>query len=338
MRKSILITFAFLVSLALTSCDISWFKEHETIVNKPQRTYISAQYFDGEYYGDHFSPGVGNYYIHISTRGFTESGNPKPNAAYYRIDLYGALYKGENTDIVPVPDGTYKLDKSNTHEAGTFSLDSSKYLCTDGEGYFDSLINFDSGVLEIKNGYTTLTVLINNIEHIVTCSKPAVVADKRSDIGNTDTDETLSTLTEDYTVNLSNHDLLYAHYGYYYRTGLHNWIIAIWPKSRKGDYIQFDIMTEVESSSGYNGTFTVGDTDQQYSFLKGGIGGDSTMGYYLEGSWYYTDTNSSIAPFVDGTLTITTNADSSVTAEFSVIDDRGNTISGNWSGHPKEYN
>lgn len=326
-----------LLALSLTSCGLFNNNEDKPI-NKPEYAskYAFPKHLDGEYYGDYFRAGVGNYYIHLSTKGFKSNGMPWANTAYYRIDLYGEMYDGPKSDIVPIPAGTYTLDKHNTCAKGTFTHYNSKRLSSDQEGYFDEELLFDEGKLVVEQNKMTLTVLIGNIQHVVTYEGEPTVADKSEEIKNSNSEGALSTLTEDYTTNLENHECIYVDYDDYYNTRHNNWVVAIWPNSRKGDHLQFDIMTDMYANE-FTGTYTVGSSSSSYSFLKGFIGGDNT-GYYMEGSWYYTEDGTTMAPFVDGTLTIAKGEGHIYTIDFSVVDDRGNKIDGSWQGYAQSGN
>lgn len=333
MKTNVLAIIFTIVSFVLVGCNGH---QHDDNINKPaEPIIISARYLDGEYYGDHFSPGVGNYYIHLSTRGFKDSGNALPNATYYRLDIYGKLYEGDNNSSVPLPEGTYHLDNDNTGAAGTFSAEKSKRLESNNIGYFHTISDFEEGELTIANDKITLKVKIDDREYIVTYAGDTLINDCRSQLDD-DVPEGVSTLTEDRVVALDEHQLLYAFYGDYYGNRLHNWIILLWPYDRKGEHIQFDIMTRYDGNATYTGEFTAGDMQTPYSFIRGNIVSDED-GQYMEGSWYYTEDSTEIAPFVDGSLSIVENADATMTVTFNVKDDRGNTISGTWSGMPEEY-
>ena len=326
--------------LMFVGCEWDWFNNTEVPQPDPVTKFVcNAKHFDGEYYGDYYNPGVGNYFIHISTKGFQESGFPMPNGTYFRIDLYGALYEGDNTDTIPVPKGIYKLDKNNTLAAGTFSMAYSNFLKSDSEGYFNKTESFDQGELQITDEGAKLVVRMGNIEYTAIFEGDTVVKDMRSELGNGGvTDGVISTLTEDYSVVLDNHELLYDWCGDYYNTGIQNWMVVIWPKNRVGDCVQFDLMSKYTSTNSFYGDYTVGNSRTNYSFLKGSISGNASAGYYIEGSWYYTYDSTMMAPFVDGTLSITYDSSNDITSvTFSLIDDRGNTIDGNWSGKAQMY-
>lgn len=296
---------------------------------------FTANYFDCEYYGDYYTPGVGNYYIHLSDNGFLESGFARPNSTYYRIDLYSDLYDDAEGGALHLPVGTYTLDTEDTLAHGTFSVAWSKYLRSDAEGEFIEELSFEDGELRVTTSGAQLKVSIAGKEHIVTYEGEMVVTDKRIDDGDNDDrpEGILSTLTEDKTALLDNHEMVYVNYGDYYSTGLNNWTFALWPLERIGDHIQFDILSE--SGESIFGSYTIGDEATPFSFLRGTIEGDDEMGY-MAGSWYYTDDGYSMAPFVDGVLTISDKGNGEAKIEFDTKDDAGNRVTGSWQGVMQE--
>lgn len=56
---------------------------------------------------------------------------------------------------------------------------------------------------------------------------------------------------------------------------------------------------------------------------------------YMSGSWYYTDDGVTMAPFVGGNLRISNAGGGNIRVDFTVTDDNGNTITGNWTGTPQ---
>lgn len=321
---------------------------------EPEEVVLEAGYFGGEYYGDYYSPGVGNYYIHLSDNGFEDSGYALPNTVYYTFDLYSTYYGGEEVERLSLPEGTYRLDMDDTFTEGTFSVAYSKYYYTDANGDVVEQFQFEAGELVVTATEATLVATIAGKQHKVTFAGVADVADKRSatgedvgggddggddggeDDGNEDIvlpDTPRSTLEGDYTMTLDHHILMYQGYGDYYGTGLDNYTFAIWPEDYVGDHLQFDVM--IPQGTFFYGTFTAGDEATAYSFLPGYLEVDGMSGY-MRASWYYTDDGITMAPFVGGELVIGRSG-SSMTVTFSVVDDKGNTITGEWSGSAMKY-
>lgn len=306
---------------------------------------LEAAYFGGEYYGDYYNPGVGNYFIHLSDKGFDDNGYALAEAVYYTLDLYSDYYSGEQVATLPLPEGTYRLDKENSFAEGTFSVAYSKFTRSDAECQFVEEYQFEEGELVVTATQSVLKVTINGKQHTVTFNGKADVADMRSatgeDVGGGGDDAIeipdgeFSTLTEDYTVNLSDHMLIYCAYGDYYATGINNYTFAIWPNEYVGDFVQLDVMTSTADEALFSGVFDCGDESSEYSFLPGYIAVDGNLGY-MNGSWYYTDDGVTMAPFVGGELKVECRADGTASVEFAMLDDKGNTISGSWSGSMEE--
>ncbi|MBO5820489.1 MAG: hypothetical protein J6R02_02735, partial [Alistipes sp.] len=137
-----------------------------------------------------------------------------------------------------------------------------------------------------------------------------------------------STLWEDYRCNFDDHTLYYAYYGDYYETGYMNWTFAVLPKDREGDFVQFDVLAGPNSTTDFCGEYTISNSYEAYTSLPGEIDWDG----YMVGSWYYTNDGYTMAPFVDGTMSVVDNGDGTVTVEFDVYDDCDNNITGSWTG------
>lgn len=121
---------------------------------------FEAKDITGFYYGERYSPGMGDYWFFFSDIGFDESNNFSglPDGTYYRIDAYAPL--AEDLNDLHVPVGTYTLDLSESPSCGafTFSQAMSAYFSTDGNGKMntDDTFQFIDGTLEVTeagNGY-----------------------------------------------------------------------------------------------------------------------------------------------------------------------------------------
>lgn len=128
-----------------------------------------AQYLQGDYYGDEYSPGVGNYFFYLSDLGIDESGSAYAGGTYYRVDLYGPLYEGEGELSLPV--GTYTFDANDTMAEWTIGNYYSSYIVFDEEGYCTTGENgapFTAATLVVTESGLTFTVTIDGKEHTVT--------------------------------------------------------------------------------------------------------------------------------------------------------------------------
>lgn len=144
----------------------------------------------------------------------------------------------------------------------------------------------------------------------------------------------LSTLTEDYTLDLTGAIAYAEYYGDYYGTGGGNWMINIEPSGDTGDALAVDFAVEgLDYSAGIpTGTYTAAATEYPEP-------GEYLVGYeysgYLYGTWYLNYVSGEIAgyaPAISGDLNITNNGDGTYELSFSHVDDLGYTWSGSWSG------
>ncbi len=128
-----------------------------------------ATYLQGDYYGDEYSPGVGNYFVYLSDLGIDEEGYASAGGTYYRVDLYGPMFEGEGEVALPV--GTYNFDANDTMAEWTIGNYYSAYIvfdengnCTTGE----SGAHFTAATLVVTETGLTLTATIDGQEHTVT--------------------------------------------------------------------------------------------------------------------------------------------------------------------------
>ena len=145
-----------------------------------------------------------------------------------------------------------------------------------------------------------------------------------------------STLTGDYTLNISGNPGTGSYYGDYYGTGGGNWMIDLAP-SGTGDGMQIDLVAEgLDFSAGIpTGTYTASSYPYPGEYAAGYMDG-----YYLTGVWYYGYADdgagdvyiSNMAPATSGDLNITNNGNDSYTISFEFLDDNGNTWDGTWEG------
>lgn len=327
MKKSILFIATLLSATLLTGCE--WIFGHSPITfPDPYKVEFEASSLIGDYYGDYYGIGKGNYYIYLSDKGLTEDGEFYPHARYYVVDITSSLV-GYYNDTVNIPSGTYTLDTEGSLDYKTFSQERSMYIATDYSGNVYMSEPFDSAQMTIDIGGITLTAKIGDYTHTVTYNGSPRVR-------NMGENGKHSTLDEELALALDNHTLYYYPCGDYYATGIENYMLLLWPNSGDGDIVQFDIMTSMKQNGSLYGTYTIGTTSDEWCFLKGALTVENNE-TYMEGSWYYTSDYADIAPFVGGTLNVVDNGDGTTTVTFEVIDDHGNIISGTWSGTMELY-
>lgn len=283
--------------------------------------YFVASDIYGSYYGDKFSPGVDNYWFIFIDNGFNENGGTMPNSTFYRIDAYGDLYAGTDSEV-PIPVGTYVLDKDNTYAHGTFAVENSGYFVTDNMGQHGPAALFDSGELIVEKGRMTLNVVINGEKHTVIYEGDALLSNDANEV------MIHTNLVEDYTADLSNHHIIYANYGDFYDYGYQNWVFLITPNEGDGDNFQFDVITNKKTiDEGFMGEYVGSDVLKTNSYIYG-FEFDSQM----EGSWYFTLSLSRYAALRSGNMSLIDNGDNTVTLDIEVYDELRNRITGHWTG------
>lgn len=289
---------------------------------------LEASYASATYYGDQYSPGVAdNFYFFLSDKGFDADGWELPNATYYRFDLYSEIINVE--DGLAIPYGTYTID-SGSLEPFTIGKDYSAYYIMDAEGWDYAVSSgITSGTVTISEDGVVADLMIAGAHHVVTFSGDILVTDASSGGGEGGGGEgPYSTLWEDYRCNFDDHTLYYAYYGDYYEVGYMNWTFAVMPNDGEGDFVQFDVLAGADSTTNFFGEYAINDSFEAYTSYPGYIDWDG----YMVGAWYYTEDGYTMAPFVDGTMSVVDNGDGTVTVEFDVYDDCDNNITGSWTG------
>lgn len=288
----------------------------------------------GFYYGEDYEEGVDNFYIHLSDKGFDADGSALADGFFYRLDIYTEVmnYSRENADEIVVPVGTYTLEDSFT--AGTFSQEYSSYWVNgpDAIPVIDHTI-IDAGTITVTENSIRAELVIAGETHIVTYEGSLVVDDGRQP-------EFLSTLTEDYIMDLSNHGMDLEGYDDYFGCGAYNYVAFFYPNTEDGagDYVSLDMVsTGPTLDDTLVGTYTIVDHNPNGPL-------QATMGFlengYMTGCWYFSSPDGydygDTAPFAQGTFTVTENGEE-LTFTFDITDDIGNKITGTWTGIPEIY-
>ena len=287
-----------------------------------------ADYASATYYGDQYSPGVAdNFYFFLSDKGFDADGWELPNATYYRFDLFSDIVNPE--DGLAIPYGTYTIDNGSS-EPFTIGAQYSAYYIMDAEGWDYAVSSgITSGTVTISEDGVVADLMIAGAHHVVTFSGDILVTDASSGGGEGGGGEgPYSTLWEDYRCNFDDHTLYYAYYSDYYEVGYMNWTFAVMPNDGEGDFVQFDVLAGADSTTNFFGEYAINDSFEAYTSYTGYIDWDG----YMVGAWYYTEDGYTMAPFVDGTMSVVDNGDGTVTVEFDVYDDCDNNITGSWTG------
>ena len=289
---------------------------------------MEAGYADATYYGDQYSPGVAdNFYFFLSDKGFDADGWELPNATYYRFDLFSNIVNPE--EGLAIPYGTYTIDNGSS-EPFTIGAQYSAYYIMDSEGWDYAVSSaITSGTVTISEDGVVADLMIGGANHIITFSGDITITDASSGGGEGGGGEgPYSTLWEDYRCNFDDHTLYYAYYSDYYEVGYMNWTFAVMPNDGEGDFVQFDVLAGADSTTNFFGEYAINDSFEAYTSYTGYIDWDG----YMVGAWYYTEDGYTMAPFVDGTMSVVDNGDGTVTVEFDVYDDCDNNITGSWTG------
>lgn len=147
----------------------------------------------------------------------------------------------------------------------------------------------------------------------------------------------ISTLTDDYTLNLSSAKGLAFYCGDYYGTGGGNWIINLQPSDGiTGDGLSADIVCpDLGVESGITtGRYTASESDivSPGYYLKGYMDDGSLYGTIYMGNIAEGGYAQAYAPAVGGDFDITNNGDGTYDISFSFVDDKGYVWDGTWSG------
>lgn len=281
---------------------------------------FTATTMDGEYYGDFYSPGAGNYFLKFSDRGFSSEGSTLPFGTYYRIDAYGEVFADEQGTIT-IPEGEYTYDPDGAYVTWSFVADYTDFFVNDKNGKHEKQ-KIESGKMVVKGGNITLELMINGTKHTVTYEGSTEVVDARGDVN------ILTTLEDDYALDLSDHSMVYECYGDYYDYGYTNWMFVIRPNSGSGDCIQADVITCFsDEASGFAGDYVASDVLAPSSFIPGW-----TQSNVMECSWFFTADTNEIAPMRGGTISVKANDNGTFTVDIDVTDDLRNRIYGSWTG------
>lgn len=275
----------------------------------PTGVNIEAKHLYGDYYGDEYSPGVGNYYMALSDLGISEDGYAYPGGSYYYVDLYGPLFDGEGDITLPV--GTYTFDESDSCSEWTIGASYSVYMAWDENG--NSLageegLRFTAATLVVTESGVTLTATIDGVEHTVTFEGVADITDVRTDTGE------VIEVTANYA---------YAfYYGDQYTSGTADNFYFFFSdlgvdengwELPNATYYRFDLYTEIiDTTNGIyipEGTYVY----DWFDTLQVGTFSDGNSAYYVmdDSGWDYV-VDSSLG---DGSITFT---ESGVTAEVLV--------------------
>lgn len=329
-----------------SSIFVSYADKTSFTVNLTQSKYtikVEAKHLMGDYYGNEFSPdpNTGNFWLILSENGLNEDGAQCPNSTYYKFDVYTPLSDIEygEADLIPVPEGVYHFDSSNSFENGTVSNQYSTAWTTDANGAVsstDATVHYEDCTLTITANSIVAQVVIRGETHTITYNGTPEVADAR-------TNPFLSDLNDDYQMNFENCSLILYPVGDYYGIGYQNIMLYLTPDNGIGDHLTLDMVTNFatleEGIAGTYGPISISEAIAPGTFLSGFASEDG----YAQGSWWYYSATGEpyvydkMAPFISGNIEISENQDGTITINVDTKDDRDNNITGTWTGTYETY-
>lgn len=299
---------------------------------------ISANCLIGNYYGESLVAGLGHYWIILTEDGFAD-GATVPNSEFFRIDLLGPL--ADDEENIKIPNGHYYYDPyGGWHEFTVLNIGNTDYLYVDkdGEAWITTLTYAELGV---DNNIITLTAIVDDKEYHVTFEGDYNITANIIP-------ETISTLTSDHEIDLSNCSGTVSCYGDYWDCGYCNWSIEFVCNDglKNGTYFVLDFLTDnnISGTSGFEGTYrSTGFSEEDptkpafdsYTFVPGMRVSDD--GVHMMGSLlieYINGVGVNQAPIYGGEFTVKDNGDGTHTITLNATDDidPANKITLNWTG------
>ena len=279
---------------------------------------FTATYFGGIYYnvGNH------NYYIVLSDAEVTGDYGVD-GATYYYFDLYSNNVNDDRS----VPNGVYTFDASNAYASGTFTEEYGFGFKVNGQERLWYLYAEGSKVTVSDNKIIAELILTDGTKHVVTY-EGSLALSEASEGG--------SSLTGDLELNETGWDVIVEYYGRYYSDETDNYYVQLFEDadSGSGKWFVLDLMADYATCKDHSGTFTA---TEEYPAPNTFYTGLLDNGY-LAGSWYAELEDGEVAgvmaPLMEGTITVTLNADGSQTYVFDCKDDMGNKITGTVTANP----
>jgi len=279
---------------------------------------FTATYFGGTYYnvGNH------NYYIVLSDVE-VDGSSAVDGATYYYFDIYSNNVNDDHS----VPNGVYTFDASNSYASGTFTEEYGFGFKVNGTESLWYLYAEGSKITVSDNKIVAELVLTDGTKHVVTY-EGSLALSEASEGG--------SSLTGDLELNETGWDVIVEYHGQYYSDETDNYYVSLYEDadSGSGKWFVLDLMADYATCEDHSGTFVA---TEEYPAPNTFYTGLIENGY-LAGSWYAEiedgEVAGAMAPLMEGTITVTFNADDSQTYVFDCKDDMGNKITGTVTANP----
>lgn len=185
----------------------------------------------------------------------------------------------------------------------------------------------DAVITSVEGGYSIKCSLITKEGHTIACTYEGPLTVEGIP-------EPVSTLTEDYTLDIANATAAAEFMGDFYGTGGGNWRLNISSTTSKDSFLADFVCNSNNYSDGIiPGTYTaIVDFPAPGQYLMG-----YAMGSYFGGTLYVGELDSEgvpvqIAPATAGDLAISKNEDGTYTVSFRFQDDAGYFWDGSWTG------
>lgn len=302
-----------------------------------ERIDITATHLIGTYYGENLAQGVAHYWIILSDGGFKD-GEVLPISEFFRFDILAPLQP--QSEVITIPDGKYYFDSYNSFSAYTIlNFGNSDYMWVDNEleGW---VTPFDDAEFTVSGDSLVLVARVGSKEYHVSYSGEYSITESTIL-------ETISNLTEDVVIDVSDCDVTLSNYGDYWQCGYCNWGVEFISKAglNNGVYLVLDLLaTTLESASGFTGVYhSSGFSEEDPTKPNFGPGvfipgmRISDDGVHLLGSLYQKKEGGRgvhQAPIYDGTITITENGDGTYRIVVDAVDDAtpAHKITLDWTG------
>ena len=311
--------------------------EHEVTVNQaaaepePEPTATELPYLSGIYFGNQYGATEADYNYSVVLATIENcvdiiSGEQYvyPNNTYLYLDLYADSPSANYNVEFTIPEGEYHLDLECSSTAGTLGGEYTMlYIADEAEGVE---IHFVDGVVKVSaEGIEARFTDEAGNSYEYTC--PTATVDNSKNFVGAGMHGEFSTLEGDLAIPFDDGALYAEGYGDYYVVGKDLWTLYV-DDYATGHGFVFEVLTPL-SDELPTGEFTISsDLNLERMALPGYVDGygDSMWSWY-----YYYDESGEIAgqaPIVEGSFTIVDNGDDTFTASFDLVDDCGNSITG----------
>lgn len=268
-----------------------------------------------------------NYYLMLSDKGLSQSGNLYDNASYYLFDLYAAVSAADGVATIPTGEYTLGYDKS----AGVINAGYSKLITTTTNNSTSTLFS-DIRLIVSENKIEAYITLDDGKKHHITYEGSLEIEPYKEDV------EGISTLRRDYYFDINDGLFVGAYLGNSYHSSYDTCSVYLFEHldletgEEEGDEFQLDLQLP-RGGTDICGTYTPGTSAGHFLI---GYMEDLGGGQYMQtNSFYMTAGYADFAPLVDGTIKVERDENEVYTFTINCVDDKGYKISGRFRGTGK---